>query len=258
MKNKKNRFARIGVATKGILYLLIGVLTAMSAFKLGGRIAGSRNVIEFISEQLFGKILLILICVGLSGYVFWRLVQIFGNSEDETNKKKKVIKKAAYFISALFYSFLIYIAITILLGALGSNATGGNLIRKVMTSGAGEIVAVLIGLVLAGKGIYEFYHAYKGKFKEEVKASKLPKISKTWLIRAGNTGIISRGVVSCIMAFLFLKTAFTGQFEQIGKKDVFTYIKEEFGLLILGIIALGLALYGGFMIIRSRYGEKLL
>lgn len=256
MKKKKDHFASFGVATKGILYLLIGILTAMSAFGLGGRMAGSRNAIEFISEQIFGKILLIGICIGLSGYVFWRLYQIFQSDESSTKKEKKIVKKVAYFFSALFYSFLIYIAVSILTGAMDDSRSGSDLFATIFTSEAGQVIAIIVGIVLLGKGLYEFYHAYKGKFKEEVEASELPNISKKWLIQAGNIGIISRGVVSCIMAYLFLKASFTGQIEQIGKKDAFTYIKDEFGLFLLGAIALGLALYGVFMIIRSLYGKN--
>ena len=57
--------ARLGYATIGIVYLMIGTLATQAALGTGGAIADTRDVLVIIARQP----------LGLSGYVLWRLIQ---------------------------------------------------------------------------------------------------------------------------------------------------------------------------------------
>ncbi len=203
MGSKKEKFASFGIATKGVVYLIIGALTALSAFGFGGKKSGSKTVIEFISQQSFGKILLIILAIGLAGYVFWRWYQAFANPKDIENNTKGTVKRIAYFISGVFYGALAVKAVVIVMGSQGG---GKSFTEKVFGSDYATAIAIIIGLGLLGKGIYEFYKVYSGKFKKDVESAGIPHKAENLILKAGKVGHTSRGIVASILGFLFLKT----------------------------------------------------
>ncbi|WP_165805986.1 DUF1206 domain-containing protein [Marixanthomonas spongiae] len=150
MGNKKQNFARFGVATKGFVYVLIGGLTAFAAFGLGGQKSGSSNALDFISKQPFGKVLLIITAIGLLGYVFWRWYQAFADPKNNGTEFKALVKRFSYFISGAFYGFLAFSASKQVLG----NTSGGGENSFLLNMLDIKAVAIAIGLALLVKSVY--------------------------------------------------------------------------------------------------------
>ena len=65
-------FARMGYASRGVVYLLVGGLAALAALGQGGQTEGSRGALESVLTAPFGKIMLGIIALGLVGYAMWR------------------------------------------------------------------------------------------------------------------------------------------------------------------------------------------
>ncbi|MCW9038494.1 DUF1206 domain-containing protein [Altibacter sp.] len=252
MSNKKRNFARFGVATKGVVYLLIGSLTALAAFNLGGQKANSGNVLDFISRQVFGQVLLGAIAAGLIGYVFWRWYQAFTSFEQETSTSKAVVKRIAYFGSGLFYGLL---AISAIKRVIGAGSDGKSIVASLLSSTYATTLLIVIGVIILIKSLYEFYKAYSGKFREHVDESDLKEKAKKMVINVGKIGHTARGIVSGIMAYLFFRAAYQGSKSDVGKVDVFNFLQDTFGQTIMGIIAVGLIVYGVFMLITSKYSS---
>ena len=53
------RFARLGYAAKGLIYILVGALATMAAFGYGGRTDGSRGALHTLLGQPFGRVLVV-------------------------------------------------------------------------------------------------------------------------------------------------------------------------------------------------------
>jgi hypothetical protein len=256
MSNKKKNFARFGVATKGIVYFLIGGLTALAAFGQGGQKSGSDTALDFIAQQSYGRILLAITALGLIGYVFWRWYQAFADPKNNGTDAKAMVKRVSYFGSGVFYGILAYSALQRAMGNGGSGSGGGNsLFQKMFNSDYAMAFAIIIGVILAGKAIYEFYQAYSGKFREEVDEAGLDPKAQEAVIKSGKVGFTARGIVVAIMAFLMFRAAFSGNMDQVGKTDAFSYLQNEFGTVVMGIIALGLVAYGVFMMIKAKYSS---
>ena len=80
MKNPDHRdaitvLARMGYASRGIVYVLVGGLAALAVFGQGGQTEGSRGALERVLVAPFGKVLLGIIAIGLVGYSLWRTIQ---------------------------------------------------------------------------------------------------------------------------------------------------------------------------------------
>ena len=252
MSGKREKFASFGIATKGFVYLIIGILTTLAAFGLGGQKSGSGTVLDFIKDQTFGNVLLVLLAVVLLGYVFYRWYQVFSNGNNQNDDAKGWIKRVAYFISGALYGVLAYSALNLV---MGSSASKGSLTKLLFSSDYATIFAIIIGVALVGKGVYEFYQAYSGKFKEEVQGAEIPQKAQSLVMRAGKVGYTARGIVAGILGYLFLKAGVSGSAQKLSKTDVFSYLQDEFGTIVMGLVALGLAAYGIFKIIEAKYSS---
>ncbi|WP_179344004.1 DUF1206 domain-containing protein [Winogradskyella ursingii] len=252
MSSKKETLARFGMGAKGIVYLLIGVLTALAAFGQGGSKSGKNDILQFVAEQSYGKILLIALGLGLIGYTFYRLYQGFGNPKNHDDDAKGYFKRSAYVFSGLIYGLLAFSALRM---ALGGTSGNGSPASALLNSDYGNIIAFVIAIILLGKAIYEFYVAYSGKFKEDIEHSGIDSDAQNLLTKAGKMGFTARGIVAGILAFLFFKAGFGSSSGDINRTDAFSFLQNEFGSIIMGLVALGIALYGVFMLIKSKYPD---
>lgn len=252
---KREKIARLGIATKGIVYCLIGLLTALAAFGLGGNESGSTGVLTFLAKQPFGKVLLIITAVGLLGFVFWRLYQTISDHDHLGTDLKGIVTRSGYGISAIFYATLAYTAISIALG-FGSTSSGNSsfIDQSILQKTYGQVLFVIIAIALLGKAFFQFYSAYSNKIIDNINDTSLSKSEKKRITRVGKIGLTARGIVITIIAFLLLRSVFTTNIEDTGGKvEAFQYLRSEFGSFILGIVALGLLMYGVFMLILARH-----
>jgi hypothetical protein len=255
--DKKKKFARIGIATKGVVYCLVGVLTAMAAFGQGGQKTGTKSTLDVIAGQPFGQILLVITGIGLLGYVFYRFYQTFADTENEGDDKTGIGKRIAYFSSGAFYGFLAFLAFKKVIGAASSGSGSGGkkqLIGTLLEAPMGQILVGIIALIFLGKALYQFYIAFSGKYKDKLKKSNLGEKAEKALSNAGMVGYISRGIVVGIVAVLIGLAAINhNPNEAGGTEEAFSVLQNTFGSVVLGVIAIGLVAYGVFMFVKARY-----
>lgn len=250
MASKKENFARFGMVAKGAVYAIIGVLTALAAFGQGGQKTGSKGALQYLAEQSYGQILLAIMGLGLIGYFFWRMYQVFGNPGQFDDDIKGIGKRIGFFISGLVYGGLAYYSLRLAFGG-GSSSGGGSSLTSSITSN--DTLAIIVGIGLAIKAIYDLYRAYSGKYREEVEEAGMGPDERKVLVNAGKFGHTARGIVIAIMSYLTLKSGFGGGSGVGTQSDAFTYIENEFGSVVLGIVALGLVGYGVYMFIKAKY-----
>ena len=252
MSNKREKIARVGIATKGVVYTIIGVLTAMTAFGQGGKKTGKSGVLDFLSNQSFGQVLLVIIGIGLLAYALFRFYQAFVNSGE--NDDSGFFKRAGYFISGIIYGYFAYASFTMVGGSGGNSQSRESLISRVLGWSGGEIIIAVVGLILLIKGIREIYKAYSGDYKDRLQNAGLGQKAQDLMLKAGRIGYTARGIVIGVIAYLTLKAAFTGDAGSAGgSKDAFSYVQNEFGSIVMGILALGVAAYGIFQFIKAKY-----
>ena len=76
--------ARAGFVSRGLIYGIIGILAIKLALGAGGKTTNQQGALKTIAHQPFGKVLLILVAIGLAGYALWRLVHaLLGHGPEE-------------------------------------------------------------------------------------------------------------------------------------------------------------------------------
>src|SRR5688500_2999169 len=90
------KFERFGLASKGVVYFLMGTLSVLAAFGLSREKGDKAGAFNFIYEQPFGRVLLIAITIGLLGYVMLRAFQAIKNTEKKNNDFKGILDRVGY------------------------------------------------------------------------------------------------------------------------------------------------------------------
>src|SRR4051794_41861428 len=73
-----DRLARLGLAARGVVYLLVAWLAIRIAFLHSGQQADRQGAMRQIAHNTAGKAVLLAMAVGFFGYAAWRIVQAGG------------------------------------------------------------------------------------------------------------------------------------------------------------------------------------
>lgn len=248
----KENIARFGLSAMGFVYVLVGILTAMTAFNWGGKKTGTKGAIAYLAGQPFGKILLATMAIGLFSYAFWRIYQTFYDTRNLGKDFKALFTRAGYFTGGLFYGTLGFVAVKLLFGSGYDNQQ--KVIINALSSKYGSYFAIIFGLVLAGKAIFESYFVVSNQFKKNVQASEMPPKAQTTLLKFGVIGHSARALVFGVMSFLTVRTGVTFRNKKMSTlTDAFQFLDNEFGDVVLGLVALGFLCFGLFMFVKAKY-----
>jgi hypothetical protein len=249
--------ARLGYATIGIVYLMIGTLATQAALGTGGAIADTRDVLVTIARQPFGRVLLGLTALGLSGYVLWRLVQAYFDPERKGTDVRGLLTRLGFTVSGLAYAALAVLAARMALGASGA---GGHAAEQAWTARLlaqpfGPWLVGIIGGIMSGVGLAHFYRAYTAQFMQEYATGEMSARQQRWARRLGQFGLAARGVTFGIMGGFFLYagvSADPSKARGLGGALV-AVAQQPYGPWLLGVVALGLVAYGLFCLSQALY-----
>jgi hypothetical protein len=250
--------ARFGFAAKGVVYLVLGTLAVMAATGVqGGKTADKEQVLQTIQNLPFGRFLLGLVAFGLLGYVIWRLVQAFRDTEDKGSDAKGLARRIGYAGSGLLYTGLAYAAGRAAFSGGAADQGGGStqqsLVAKILAQPYGQWLVGAIALGVIGAGLYQIYRAYSGKFAKHVNSSSLPADQQKIVFRTGQIGYTARGVVMAIIGYFLLQAALQSNSNQVqGTEGAFDLL-ASMGPVVLAIVALGLMAYGVYMLVQAKY-----
>ena len=250
--------ARFGYAAKGVVYLLAGLLTARAAFGLGGRPADKQGALQTILSQPFGRVALVLIGVGLIGYVLLRFAQALLDPERKGSDAKGIALRAGYLLSGLAYGGLALTALRLAAGMAGGGA-GGNqqgVIARVFALPLGRWLIGLVGLGVVGAGLYQIYRGWTADFSEHLRWGEMSAAERSWTTRLGRVGLVARGVVWALAGGFLVQAALLldpGRVQDSG--GALLALAGLLGPWAVGVVALGLAAYGVYMLAAAKYGR---
>lgn len=249
------RLARAGYFAKGSVYVILGVLTGRAALLGQVQPQGTRNTIQMIGTDLFGRVALGLLALGLAGYAAWQLVRAVLNPEEYGNLKG-MIKRGGLTVSGFAFLGLAYFcAVTAILAhPIGSSRGEDDWTARVMAWPLGAWLVAAFGLIAAGVAVNDCYVAYTAAFMKRITVPGDHGAGR-WLKRAGQFGIAARGVVLLIVASFFVDAAWERRPSAAGGLGEALRLLENapLGPLVLLVVAAGLAAFGVYELLRSRY-----
>jgi len=193
---------RIGRLAQGLIFISVGLLSALAAFLGHPRASDSRGALQTIVQQPFGKGILLALIVGLVCYVLWRVLAGLIDLEQKGSDAKGLFLRARSLFIAAIYSGITAAAIKTLLGT-GGGSRGDESARdwtaKALASPFGSMVVVVIGVAVVAGGLYQCFRAYHGRFEKQLRLEGLSAAAQTWVTRTCAFGIAARGVVFTIV-----------------------------------------------------------
>jgi hypothetical protein len=246
--------ARVGLICRGLVYLVIGVLALELVFGEGGKAANQQDALKTIAGQSFGRILLILVAIGLAGYALWRLVRAaVGHGAEQRDSGADRVAAAA---SGIAYGVLCVTAVEIIVGAgTSSSGTPKEATGGVLGWSGGPVLVVIAGVALIGVAVYQAYKGFGKKFLDDAKTGEMSESVRrgyTWL---GVFGHVARAVIFALIGYGLIKAAIDySPKEAVGLDGALRQLADSsYGPALLALVAAGLAGFAIYSIADARY-----
>ncbi len=119
------KLTRFGFYTKGVLYIVIGVLAILLVIGLqGGKIADPTGALGMIAQKPFGKVLLIIFIVGAIGHGLWNILRGAADVDNAGKNCFGIVKRIFFIGIGFFYIGLALTALSIFFSANASDENG--------------------------------------------------------------------------------------------------------------------------------------
>lgn len=240
--------ARIGLACRGVLYLLVGVLALEVALGRNTQ-ADSGGALRTVAAQPLGTVLIGVLAAGLAGLALWKLgLVVYGR---ET--KERLLDAGR----AVVYAVLCAGSVSELAGggASNSDAESQTLTGQAMSLPGGQVLVGLIGGGLVIAGIVLAVQALRRTFEQGIATDRMPTATRRAVQILGITGHMARAVVVAAAGVFVLVAAVT--FDPAQAKGLDGTLKSlrdtPAGPYLLGAVALGVCVFAIFSFFETRW-----
>ncbi|HSM82935.1 MAG TPA: DUF1206 domain-containing protein [Nodosilinea sp.] len=250
------RMARFGYAAKGMVYMLVGLLAFLAAFNWGGQATSSEGALITLAAQPFGKVLLLLVGVGLLGYVLWQFVQVVFDPEHSDSGLKALGHRVAFAMTGAVYGSLALFALRLVFDRpTGDSDSSDQQTATLLAQPFGQWLVAAVGAAFVAYGFFYFYRAYSTKFRRYLKLAEMSDREQRWSLRIGRFGLVAKGVVAVIIGYFFIQAALAADPSQSKNTEgaLQTIQQQPYGAWLMGLVALGLIAYGIHMGVQARY-----
>jgi hypothetical protein len=247
------KLARVGYAAKGVVYILVGLLAVR------GATGGTDQAFTTILRQPFGEALLYLIALGLVGYALWRILEGIMDPAGRGNDAKALTVRGFRITRGLFHLFLAWGVFQLARGGGGGGAGSDDgaetWTARLLEQPFGVWLVVGIGLGVVGYGLGQLFRAWKSKIDKKLRIASLDPGKRKWIVRISRYGLAARGVVFGIIGVFLVQAGLSRNAEEAGGtgEALGAIGSGPFGGWTLAIVAVGLASYGVYQLVKARY-----
>jgi hypothetical protein len=248
--------ARAGYVAKGVVYLVIGVLAFQAAAGAGGAITGPEGALLTILGQPAGRVLLGIIALGLSGYAVWRLFCAAFDPEHHDQNAKRLFVRLGYAGSGLGHAALALEAARLALGGAGGGSDRAeSWTARLLEAPLGPWLVGAIALGIAAYGFAQIVRSLGRKIEERLQLGELEPDQRRLVVRVGRVGTIARGIVFGMVGYLLLRAALKHDASEAGglADALHALERQPYAPYLLGAVAVGLAAYGAYQLVKARY-----
>lgn len=242
--------ARLGYAAKGVVFVLIGWI-ALRAGMQAGSPEGASGALASLADETGGRIMLILIAIGLLCHVAWRFVQAFLDPEHHGDQDaKRMGVRAFHALSGVIYLSLAFTAWQLSRGE-GSGSDDGHQvwIQTLLEQPLGTWLVMLAGIGVMLYGLHQLYKSWTGDVNKRM-APTYAEVSRGVRI-LGRVGTAARGVVLLPIGWFIFNAG------RLYSADTAANTEEVLQMLgqgwLLMVVAIGLMAYGLHQIAKALY-----
>lgn len=245
--------ARVGLAARGTLYIVVGVLAMKAAAGSGGRTTDARGAVDEVGRLFAGDLLLLLLALGLTAFFVWRAVQAIKDLDQKGNGLGALLTRLGFLISGFLHLGLAATAAGIAVTFQGGNVR--TWVGRALGAPVGVFAVGVVGAIIIGVGFEQFYRAWSMSFEKYLQMGKMSRAMQAWVGRIGRFGFAARGITFFIVGWFFIRAAMNVSAREV--KDMGEALRvigtQWHGDVLLGIVACGTIAYGLMTFIEARY-----
>jgi len=250
---------RWGLVVRGILYLVVAALALRIAQGRHDERVDKQGALQAVARQPVGKILLVVLAIGLGGYALWRFSEAVLGPSGRTDKSKATLKRVGSVLRGLVYVGLMASAIGLVVQSSakkgGANSREVDSTARVLGWPGGRLLVTLIGIGIIGAGAYIGWRGVSRKFRKRLKMVEMSPVERRTVTVMGIVGHLSRMVVAVIVGVFLIAAANNHDpGEAVGIDGALKRLEAtQQGPLLLTGVAAGLAAYGLYSFAEARY-----
>lgn len=249
---------RAGLATRGVLYLVVAALAVQVARGHGEERADKQGALQAVVRQPLGRVLLLVMAVGLGGYALWRFVEAIVGPPDEREGRKATLKRVGYAARGLLYMAFFVSAVRLLVwsGATsGSDTAQRDWTARFLEWPGGTWLVIACGLSVIGGGFYVGWRGVSRKFRKRLKAGEMSRTERRWIVGFGTVGNVARMIVFSMIGVFLINAAIQHDPNQaVGIDGTLKRLAtRSYGPTLLVVVAVGLAAYGIYSLGEARF-----
>jgi hypothetical protein len=248
--------ARAGLAARGLMYVLIGIIAVQVAIDGSHQQADRTGALRLVAQTAFGTAILWLLVIGFAGMTLWRLSEAAWGSPGADGRKAS--KRLANLARAVFYALVTYGILKYALGVgqpSSSDSQSQDLTADALKYQGGQVVVALAGVVVVIAGLYVIYRAYKLKFLKHLRMGSASARTRKVVTRLGQIGGIARGLVfATIGVFLVIAAKDANPKQAKGIDSALRALAHTpLGPWLLVVVAIGLMMFGVYSWCEARW-----
>jgi hypothetical protein len=249
-KDKIEVLRQSGYYAKGLVYALIGLLTAMAAFGLGGDIESKSGIVQFMMQLPLGKILVGIVSIGLVCYSLWRIYEVIKDPNGDSSKSR-IPTRLRYLYSSFVYAFIAYTFAKPLIKLFTTSGSGEGSKKKAalaetLSTDWGPWLVGAVAVLVLLQALFQLQRGVSGKFMKKLNDEPDHKHAYHTVKNLGHAGYFARAIVFGILSyFLYQVVQFHNADQYKGTDGAFRWLLEmDYGSILMGTVALGLLAYG--------------
>lgn len=262
-----DRGSRIGLAARGIVYLVLGYLVARIAFGALGeqstsQTASGPGVAQALAAQPGGRVILIVLGIGLALYAMFSLLDAILHHDDERPRAKRWGDR---FLSGwgfvLYGAFAVYCFITAASSTAGKQTSRQSDAKQTQWSAdvlrwpGGAFWLGAFGIVVLIIAVFLVSRCFRASFTERLNRDEMSP--RTWRVAVvtGVVGYLGRAVLFGTVGWFITLAAVEndpahGQGVDGSARQL---ARTSAGGAFLVAIAAGLVIYALYLLVEARY-----
>ncbi|QYB01527.1 DUF1206 domain-containing protein [Rhodococcus sp. USK10] len=250
------RVARAGHVMSGFVHLLIAYIIVQLAFGSGGN-ADQSGALGTLASKPGGRIALWVATIAFIAMALWRLAEtVLGPHATEKsgdNDDTSLLDRAkAFGLAVVYFAFAFSSYQFASGGGKSSGQQNAGMSARLMESGAGKTLLVIVGLVAVAIGGYHIYKGAAKNFLDDLKGTPSKFVEPL-----GVVGYVAKGLVIAGAGVLVIVAVLNSDPSKATGIDgaVKTLGSAPFGQFLLILAALGIAAYGLYSFVMARYAR---
>jgi hypothetical protein len=247
--------ARLGYASKAVIYAIVGLLAILTAANRGGRITDTSGALRVVLRQPFGRMLLVVLAIGLCGYALWRLLDAIADPDRHGTTPGGLVTRIGNAIRGSIYGALGLEAFRLLRGLRGSSGNEAEMwTARILEFPFGELAVGIAGAIVAVFGISEVIHGIRGHHDPKLDMSCFRSNVRPALRKISRFGVGVRGGLIATLGVFLVRAALTHDPNQAaGSRESMLRLGGMVeGRWLLALIAAGLLAYAVDQVVHAR------